>query len=96
MSGRDEPPSSNYVEMKLLEMNSRELDAEVGLKVAATKAVGLLSKIQSKMWSLKFSLMEILLQSPGNKRIRTNIRTKKLRSIGENSSIRVKRVVTGV
>jgi len=89
MSGRDEVGDEVVV----------KLDAEVGLhrlKHAVTKAVGLLSKIQSKMWSLKFSLMEILLQSPGNKRIRTNIRTKKLRSIGENSSIRVKRVVTGV
>ena len=52
--------------------------------------------ISTKLLSLKFSLMEILLQSPGNKSIRTNIRTKKLRSIGEDSSIKVKRVVTGV
>ena len=44
------------------------------------------------MVSLKFSLMEILRQGLGDKSIRTNIRTKKLRSIGE-SNIRVKRVV---
>jgi hypothetical protein len=37
--------------------------------------------------------MEILRQGLGDKSIRTNIRTKKLRSIGESSSIRVKRVV---
>jgi len=39
-----------YVEMELLEMNRRELDAEVGqhsLKDAVTKNVGLLSKMRS-------------------------------------------------